>query len=69
MDKITRRFSLSTRFYHLLRQPLRRGMRGHSSVQDLARSVVDDEKDVEGAKPERMHREQVTRSDSLWRVP
>ena len=53
----------SASFYHLLGQPARVRMRGDPRVHNLSSTVVDDEEDEEGAKPQSLNREEIAGPD------
>ena len=53
----------SASFYHLLGQPARVRVRGDPRVQNLSSTVVDDEEDEEGAKPQSLNREEIAGPD------
>lgn len=50
---------------HLLCEPFSRGIRSHTGVDDLPRTVVDYKEDVERTKPDRMDGEEIAGPDLL----
>ncbi len=55
--------SKRTGFKHLLRQPLRIGMRSDSRMYELTSAVVDDKEHIQCSKPDGLNRKQITRPD------
>jgi len=55
--------SKRTGFKHLLREPLRIGMRSDSRMHELTGAVVDDKEYIQCSKPDGLNRKQITRPD------
>ena len=66
MNEIARQLRIdTTRFNHLLCQPLRRGMRRHTHVHNLPRPMLNDKVDMQRSKPNRAHSEEIACPDIL----
>ena len=60
VNQVPGRISITiTGLYHLLSQPIGRGMSSDSDMHDLPRAVTDDEEDVQCPEPDGLNREEI----------